>query len=106
MAGNIEPITFDEVAHINEPVHEEIIDTVNQLIKQNFNYVLKESTVKIKDIFSNLKEKNFHYSATEILERGWLDIERLYENAGWYVRYYSPSHNDVFEPYFYFSQNN
>ncbi|AMO44169.1 hypothetical protein vBRpoSV10_112 [Ruegeria phage vB_RpoS-V10] len=37
-----------------------------------------------------------------IFDNGWLDIEPIFRDAGWYVHYDKPGYNETYEPSFTF----
>jgi hypothetical protein len=62
----------------------EVIDSVNELIER---------------IMSKLS-----ITRSEIIKLGFLEIEPVYEDAGWKVQYHSPSHDESYEPYYVFQK--
>jgi hypothetical protein len=42
--------------------------------------------------------------AQDVVNRGWLDVEPVYRNAGWHVEYDKPGYNEDYEAFFIFKK--
>lgn len=94
------PITYEEL--IKERGLETpdcVIEAVNFLIKKNFKPKKKSSKVYTDEIVAHSP-----FSYEEFDEKGWFDIEHLYEKAGWNVEYFSPDFCESFSSYFEFTK--
>ena len=73
--------------------------------------ILAFSDIRIyqKDIIEVAKSKM--YPATDNIDSGsgyfdynWLNIEKIYEDAGWAVKYDKPAYNESYDAYFIFRE--
>lgn len=98
--GSVKPITFEEVYDAKcQEIPNEIVLVVNKLIKENFNTNDNSSKVYQDDILNKLTIER-----ERVFRNHWLDIEPLYESAGWDVSYYKPAYCETFPSYFVFSK--
>lgn len=98
--NKINPITYKEVIEKRGiEIPDSVIEIVNTLIIENFNAYKKRSKVYVDEIIerSSLSYKEFK-------DTGWINLEDVYEDAGWNVEYFSPDVCDVFSPYFEFTK--
>ena len=75
-------------------IPDEVIEAFNELIVENWK---KDSaTIKQKDAVARIIEKlpEFKDKSTELFELGYLDVEKIFRNAGWVVKYESPDRGD------------
>ena len=86
----------------NEMIPDFVITAFNDLLTEN--YADKGTVIKQDDAISRILQysKDDELTREIILEKGWLDIEPLYQKNGWEVNYENPAFNDLFEPYFVF----
>ena len=99
------PISPDEAAKIQQKlIPDEIIESFNELIAENYNSLSKESVVLQKDVLSRIHKKMPNISRGAIFKNNWLNIEELYSNEGWLVKYDSPAYCESYEPYFKFTR--
>lgn len=79
----------------------QVLESFNQLIAQNC--INGESKVLKKDVTSLMMENGL--KEEEIYKKHWLDVEEIYRNNGWNVKYDQPGYGDDqdFEPYYTFS---
>lgn len=96
----VRPIAPTEVLEAKiEQIPNEVLQTFNSAIAENVNNGL--ARVLQKDIVAVLE--GLGMNRQEIYKRHWLDVEDMYRQAGWEVKYDSPSYGDNdFEPYFVF----
>jgi len=100
--GTIRPITLDEVTkHKEKVIPSEVIESFNELIAANWSG--SYSQFKQKDIL-RLISKKLKLRHSTIFDRGYLDIEPIYEAKGWSVTYDKPCRNETYEPTFKFSK--
>ena len=105
-----EPIKPENVAAFKlRHIPNEVIDAVNELI--SLKYVCNSDDIRIyqKDIIEVAKSKM--YPATDNIDSGsgyfdynWLNIEKIYEDAGWAVKYDKPAYNESYDAYFIFRE--
>lgn len=85
-----------------------IIDAFNKLIVKNYSPVEKKSVVRQKDVLNMVcgDPDCGRLTKTEIFANNWLDVEDIYREQGWYVKYDSPGYNEAYDAYFVFSIKN
>lgn len=97
---SIKPVNPNEAIQLKkEVIPQEVIEAFNELIAQNFDGY--EAVIKQKDVVELMVEKGL--SRGEIFRRNWLDIEPIYELAGWKVVFDKPAYNETYEATFTFS---
>lgn len=97
--GQIQPIAPEAVAGKKlEQIPNEVIDVFNELIIQNA--VNGTSRVLKKDVVELMVKKGL--PREDIIKKGWLDVEEVYQEAGWKVEYDKPGFNETGEPSFTF----
>ena len=96
----IKPIRPDNVVGIKaKRLPPEVISSFNHLIAKN--YLNGKATVKQDDVIKLILSKT-NYERHEIFERKMLDIENIYEEAGWEVTYDKPGYNESYAATFEF----
>ena len=94
------PITPDEVAVKKATIiRAEIIEAANELIAKNWNG--RSSTFKLSDL-TKLARQKLNMENSEFFEDGELDIEPVFEEAGWSVKFDKPAYNETYASYFEF----
>lgn len=85
-----------EQAQNNRVFPDAVIQAFNELIVLRAGYVTKNEVIeRITSIDPQL-------TSSILLKDHFLDIEKFYENAGWKVKYESPSYDERFEAYWTF----
>jgi hypothetical protein len=102
----IQPIRPEEVPKVkSDLIPDEVIDAFNDQITIDYRAATGKATIRHKDIIAMIKKKMPEVEKKEIIDKQWLDVEPIYEEFGWKVRYESPSYGDSdFEPYFVFEK--
>ncbi|HTE57136.1 MAG TPA: hypothetical protein VK694_00170 [Verrucomicrobiae bacterium] len=95
--SRIEPIRPEEAAEAFH-VPDEVIGVFNDLITEGC--VNGHVTVMQKDVVKRLVDMGV--SRKDIFDKGWLNVEQLFEGAGWEVGYDRPGYNESYEPSFTF----
>lgn len=99
MANMIKPITPDEALKAKyKAIPPEVFDIINGFIVQHLSQ--GEAVISQKEIVDALVERKFNRQG--IYDKGFLDIEPLYEAAGWQVDYKKPAYNEEGEATFTF----
>lgn len=94
------PISPDQVVEAkSESLPDEVFVVVNELITEKL--LNGSATILQKDILARLEACGLNRS--QIFEKGWLNFEELYRQAGWEVGYDKPGYNETGEAYFIFS---
>ena len=97
------PITPTEAAKaVSSSIPDTVIETFNLFIGQN--YLRGTATIRQEDIVAHLVE--FGYTRQEIFKNRWLDVEALFEHAGWKVTYDKPAYNETYPATFTFTKTN
>lgn len=91
----IKPITPNEAAN-KQDIPDFVLDAFNQLISKN--YRIDRAIVVQKHIIELIKKK----SPNQEFETNWLNIEPIYENAGWKVIYDKPAYCENYDAFFMF----
>lgn len=100
--STVYPITPQEVIeHKQKQIPDEVINTFNELIAQNFNGY--SATVIQKDVVSLLEKRGFIRDG--IFNYHLLDVEDIYRNAGWKVKYDKPAYCESYDAYFEFRRD-
>jgi hypothetical protein len=81
---------------------EEVIASFNELIAEKLTD--DEAVVRQDEVIKRMREKGL--KERDIYDKGWLDVEGIYEQAGWKVRYDRPVYygGENFEPYYTFNK--
>ena|SRR5258706_447572 len=98
---NIKPITPKEVKDYRKSIPDFVINIFNNLILTNF----KDSAVITQDEVINyiMAAPEFSgFTRNDIFDKGWLDIESHFRDAGWEVKYDKPGYNEIYAARFYF----
>lgn len=94
----VKPVTPKE-AKENKYIPDAVIEAFNTLItanlKGNIAHFTQSEVVKIV-----LSKTN--YSRDDLFNNGWMDVEPLFEKAGWDVRYDKPGYNESYPATFTF----
>lgn len=95
------PITPKEVVSLKKSlIPDAVIESFNELIAEN--YSAEESSFKLKSVVARMVKKGLKLK--DIHDNGWLDVEDIYEKAGWKVDYDQPGYNESYDAYFSFSK--
>ena len=96
----VKPITPKEVRAGNHiPLF--VIDAFNSCIAAKFN--AGTAVVKQDDVIEKLVRIS-GVTRDLIFERGWLNVESLYEKSGWSVSYDKPAYNETYPATFTFEE--
>lgn len=93
------PIT-PEQAQRGRQVPTAVIDAFNERIAQTFDGT--QAIVKQKDVVDLLTQRGFDRAA--IFHNRWLDVEGIYESAGWRVTYDKPGYCEDYDATFIFER--
>lgn len=93
---DVKPITPDEVPGPDIP--SKVIAAFNTLIAQNF--YKGHAVVMQKEVVELLVKEGMNRD--QLFENHWLDVEPIFEKAGWHVEYDKPGYNETYEPSFEF----
>lgn len=97
------PITFDEAsAQRMEDIPDAVVEVFNILIKENLRGSM--AVVLQRDAVSRILAAVPTVERGEIFDRGWLDVEPLFRQAGWGVVFDKPGYNETYEASFKFTR--
>lgn len=82
----VSPKDVDDIFKNSIPT--EIIDAFNTLIVKNYEPLNGYSIVEQEEIINIIKEST-DFTESQIYNNHWLDVENIYEEAGWKVIYKS-----------------
>jgi hypothetical protein len=97
---SVNPITPDQI-DVRAAIPHAVIKAFNTLISANHRN--GQSIVLQKDIVERLVELGF--TKSEIFNDKLLDVEEIYKDVGWIVKYDKPAYNETYEPFFVFIRN-
>jgi hypothetical protein len=95
------PFTPDE-ARRNKAVvmPPEVIASVNELLSEKFSTRI---TITKDELIDRIMSK-MAITRQEIIKLGFLDIETVYEDAGWVVKFDSPAYDENYTPFYIFER--
>lgn len=94
----ISPVTPQEVMEkIGRDIPSEIIEAVNKLIVKEYKPITGWAKVYQDDILAIVTGPGSKFTKRQIFDNKWLDVEPVFERAGWTVKYYKPDYWE--EPY-------
>lgn len=100
----MKPISPDEVVNLKcNQIPDFVIEAFNKCIAENYlsNRSEFEQNRVIKEIL-NLTPSDMYVDRDMIFKNKWLDVEDIYRDAGWTVRYDKPGYNESYEASFIF----
>lgn len=97
----IKPITPDQVGDRND-IPDAVIEAFNSLITENMHN--GRATFNQDLVVARIQEE-ISISREKIFSKGYLNIEPIYEKAGWTVTYDKPGWDESYTPYFTFSRS-
>ena len=80
----------------NELLAENFVGNVGTIIYQH--EVLK----RIINIYPHIIENDKDNIVNSLFVNHWLDVEKIYEEAGWEVTFHKPAYYEDFDPYYNF----
>jgi len=94
-----QPISPEELSQVKrETMPPEVFETFNRLLGEIA--LNGYATVYLDDVVEGLIERGL--DKEEIFRKGWLNIESLYGEHGWEVRYDQPGYNESGRGYYTF----
>ena len=92
----------DITAHKQNSIPEFVFDAFNKLIAADFSGSV--ATVKQNAVIEQILASQIDIDRQTIFSNRWLDIEDVYEQAGWKVVYDKPGYNETYEAYWMFKK--
>jgi hypothetical protein len=102
----LKPIRPDNLVKlIEDRMPDEVIQAFNTLIAKEWDGTDAEMTQNevVREILSNFRRSDKPMSIEMIFDLGYLNIEDLYRNAGWKVKYDKPGFNEDYKATFTFT---
>lgn len=94
------PITPDEVAsHKVQLIPPEVVQVFNGLISKAWNGTVARIR---QEVAVDCIASKMGVDRDEVFRRHWLDVEPIFEAAGWTVEYNSPAYNESYPTTFTF----
>lgn len=108
----IEPIKpIDVISARKTFLPENVIESFNEMITKHFTGdSAKFRQAEVVELILSKMNKDCEngavlVSAQEIYDNKWLNVEDVYESAGWKVDYDKPGYNESYGPTFEFKKN-
>lgn len=105
----VKPITPAEaLSQKKENLPDFVLEAFNALIVRNLG-VSGVSRVLQSEVLAEIRSRFFDtegymISDGEIFAKKWLDVEDVYRDANWIVKYDKPGYDDTFEAFFTFQR--
>ena len=101
--GNVvKPIRPEEVVKVKgQNMPKEVIETFNEFIAKEWD---GRRAFIFQDKIAKAIAKKLGVSTKVLFDNHWLDIEGIFEEAGWKVEYDKPGYNEDYEASFTFRQ--
>jgi hypothetical protein len=101
----IKPISPKEIGAYKAKVFPDfVLESVNELIAENFTN--GRAVVLQKDIVTRITSKmdgdSYDMKRKMVYDKGWLNFEEIYGDAGWSVVYDKPAYNESYDATFEF----
>lgn len=97
----VKPITPDEVvSEKGRAIPPEVIEAFNECIARS--YIDGAARVGQDTVVERIRARLPGVARCQIFEWHWLDVEPLYEEAGWEVEYNKPAYCETHEAFFMF----
>ena len=98
------PITPEELEQEIKFIPEFVYEAVNNLLIKEFRKTSICAIIYQSDIIDEIKRIQPETTRNEIFEKGWLNFEQHYRNAGWEVKYDKPGYNEDYDAKFTFQK--
>lgn len=97
----VRPIKPGEVvSKKKEGFPDAVFEAFNELLAEKYDG--DSAWFEQKEVVARMVKKGLKRNA--IFDKGWLDIEEVYESAGWKVSYDKPGYNESYEENFTFEK--
>lgn len=103
--GNVKPISPQEALKYSA-IPDAVIEAWNNLIvrfRRGRCSIVPQNEALAAIQKAQLEYTGLTYSIGQIIDNGWLEIEEIYRNAGWTVKYDRPAYNETYTPVFIFT---
>ena len=103
---NVKPISPVEAENEHRgTIPDSIIRAFNTLIIKNYEPINKTSIVKQDEVLDMVRgdPDSGMLKRDDAFDNHWLDVEDIYREQGWDVKYDKPAYNETYDAYFVFS---
>ena len=106
----IKPFTPEDVRkHKIFVLPQELLQSINELMSERykpggFNIKAEEIIERAKFIHSASSSNPFTTVGDDWYDKGYMDFESAYQEAGWKVKYNQPSYDENFSSYYRFEE--
>ena len=102
---SINPLKPDEAIKLKKGQRPDaVMISFNQEIAEHIKVSTGRAKVLQKDVLVRIKKALETVTTSDILDKGWLDIEPEFRKAGWEVEYEKPAIDESFDSYFIFQK--
>jgi hypothetical protein len=101
MTGPITPDEALKILHIGY-IPEVVFEIFNALLFARYSEEHAEVVITQEEVLVALNDKG--YSRADVYKKKWLDVEPLYEKAGWNVVYDKPAYCESYTPFWKFTR--
>lgn len=104
---SVRPITPDEALEkFADQIPDFVIEAVNELLAKKCRSKTSEIKLLQKEVVDNIMQKGAipEEEKNSVFDKGYLDFETLYREAGWDVSYDKPGYNESYEAFFVFKR--
>jgi hypothetical protein len=81
-----------------------IMIAFNQEISSKIIVATGKAKVLQKDVIARIKKALPNIPSQDLFDKGWLDVEGEFREAGWEVKYEKPARDESFDSYFIFQK--
>lgn len=81
-----------------------IMIAFNQEIAEHIRVSDGRAKVLQKDVIAKIKDALSGMTESDVLDKGWLDVEGEFRKAGWEVKYEKPARDESFDAYYIFEK--
>ena len=92
----------EAISHKESIIPEEVFDAFNEMIVEKIDGN-GSATVMQDDVVERIVSK-LACNRQEIFDKHWLDVEKIYRDAGWNVKFDKPAYCETYQAYFKFSR--
>ncbi len=101
MTTKTKPITPADAAGFKKSkIPDHVIAVFNELIRQKFDGT--QATIKQEDVVALILNTQPLVERDAIFANHWLDVEEIFEDAGWQVEFDKPGYNESYDAFFTF----
>lgn len=101
----VKPIRPDEIGEHKARIFPDfVLKAFNDLLAENFSHgsakILQKNAIQRILQYGNMTQEE----RGQIFDNGWLNVEEIYRDAGWKVKYDKPGYCESYDAFFEFSK--